>query len=429
LQAYTLLETRHLIEARPKSGFFVRARVADLVPAPKSPAGVQKTMEFTEVDPLDVLLEDRAGARLTPLGLAVPAPDLLPGVKLARTLAAVARKLGPSGAAYDEAAGAEALRTEIARRSLQWGCALKPDDLVITVGATEALSLALRAVCQPGDSIVVEAPTYFGITRMAHDLGLRALPVVVDSDHGIDVEALKKTLRDHRVAACVLTPNFHNPVGFAMADERKKHVIEMLSRRRVPLIEDDVYGDLPHAGPRPRCMKAFDASDSVILCGSYSKTLAPGYRIGYIAAGRWRKAVLDLKRSASLSGPLLLNLAAAEFLRNGGYDRYLRHVRQIYGEQIARMKEAVVDCFPKGIRLSRPRGGFLLWCELPPAVDSIKLFHSARAAGISIAPGPLFCPRGGFRHFIRLNCGQTWNAQMERSIGILGHLARKIEKS
>ena len=425
MQAYTVLEARSLIEARPKSGFFVRTRLSELVPEPKSAAVVRKNSCFIETDPLVALLADHGSSKLVPFGAALPSAELLPGAKLARTMAAVARRMGPASTGYDVAPGSEVLRREIARRSLEWGGALKPEDIIVTVGATEAVSLALRTVCKPGDSVVVESPTYFGLARMVHDLGLKALPVPVDSVNGIDFHALKKTLDKNRVTACVLIPNFHNPVGFVMPDERKKEMTALMARRGITIIEDDIYGDLQHHDLRPRCMKSFDESDSVILCSSYSKTLAPGYRVGWIAAGRWHEKVLALKRSTTFSGSLLPTLAIAEFLKNGGYDRYLRSVRQAYRQQVSRMREAIVESFPKGIALSRPQGSFLLWCELPRKVDSMELFKHARAAGISIAPGPLFSPNGGFRNFIRINCGYPWNPQMERSVGILGHLVRK----
>lgn len=426
LQAYTVLESRSLIEARPKSGFFVRARLADLVPAPRTQLRSRKSASFAEADPVVALLADQASDQVAPLGAALPSAALLPGTKLARTLSAVARQLGPAGVAYDMPPGSEVLRREIARRSLEWGGGLKADDLVLTVGATEALSLALRATCKPGASVIVESPTYFGLARMIHDLGLKAIPVPVDCVNGISFEGLEQALRTPGVAACVLVANFHNPVGFAMPDERKQQLVELLARHRVPLIEDDIYGDLQHQGPRPRCLKAFDAEQGVLLCGSFSKTLAPGYRVGYIAPGRWHERVLSLKRTTTLSGALLPGLAVAEFLRNGGYDRYLRSVRQAYRVQVDRMKEALVEAFPPGICLSRPQGGFLLWCELPRGVDSIELFQQARRAGISIAPGPLFSANGGFRNFIRINCGYPWSPQLERSIGILGQMVRRL---
>lgn len=425
LRAYVALETRGLIEAKPKSGFYVRARQADFAPQPtKSPVAPKVTVVGSE-DPVASLLADHANSKLVPFGAALPSADLLPGIKLTRTMAAIGRKLGERSIDYDMAPGSEVLRRELSRRSLAWGCALKSDDFVVTVGATEALSLALRATCQPGDTVIIESPTYFGLASMLRELNLKALAIPVDSSEGIDLEILEKTLRKTRVAACVLIPNIHNPVGFVMPDERKRQLMAICARRGVPIIEDDTYGDLQYEGQRARCLKAFDLDDSVILCGSYSKKLAPGYRVGYIAAGKWQPRVYSLKQANTLNGALLPALAVAEFLKNGGYDRYMRSVRQSYRNQVEKMREAMVESFPEGICLSRPKGGFLLWCELPAAIDAIKLFKQAREAGISIAPGPLFSPNGDFRNFIRINCGYRWSASTERAVGVLGNLAKK----
>jgi DNA-binding transcriptional MocR family regulator len=429
LQAYATLETRGLIEARPKSGFFVRARQADRTPHPKRNSLPPRVTSFTNADPLQSLLSDHSNSKMVPLGAALPSASLLPGVKLSRIMVGIGRKLGAASVNYDMPPGSETLRREIARRSLDWGCALKAEDLMITIGATEAVSLALRVTCEPGDTVVVESPTYFGLASLLRQLRLNALPIPVDSVTGIDLDALEKALRRNRVAACVLIPSFHNPVGFAMPDDRRKQLVHMLAKRNIPVIEDDIYGDLQHEGTRPRCLKAFDPDGSVILCSSYSKTLAPGYRVGYMAAGKWQAQAHSLKTVSTLSGATPAVLAIAEFLKNGGYDRYLRSVRQAYRHQVERMREAIVESFPENIGLSRPRGGFLLWCELPARVDSLELSKQARAAGISIAPGPLFSPNGGFRNFIRINCGFPWTAAIERSVGILGHLVRRLNVS
>jgi DNA-binding transcriptional MocR family regulator len=425
LQAYVTLETHGLIEARPKSGFYVRARSADATPEPVKSAVTPKITAIGNPDPVEALLADHANSNLVPLGAALPSAELLPGIKLTRTMAMIGRRLGAQSISYDMAPGSEILRRELARRSLEWGCALNADDFMVTVGATEALSLALRVTCKPGDTVVVESPTYFGLASMLRELRLNALPVPVNCTDGMDLDVLEKALRKTRVAACVSIPNFHNPIGFVMPDERKRRLIDLCAKHKVPLIEDDTYADLQHEGPRPRCLKAFDPHGSVILCGSYSKKLAPGFRVGYIAAGRWHEPVRRLKQASTLNGALLPTLAVAEFLKNGGYDRYLRTVRQAYRHQVAKMKEAVVESFPEGICLSRPKGGYLLWCELPGKVDSLKLFQQARAAGISIAPGPMFSPTGDFRNFIRINCGYPWNTSIERAVGVLGHLVRQ----
>ncbi len=426
LQAYVTLESRGLIEARPKSGFYVRARQSDAVPAPQSRMAAPKITSFANTDPLASFLGDLSDPQLVPLGAAVPSAELLPGVRLSRSMAAIARSLGADSVRYDIVPGSEKLRRELARRSLEWGCALKMDEIAVTNGATEAMSIALRMTCEPGDTVIVESPTYFGLARTLRELRLNALPIPTDSATGIDLNLLEGAVRKRRVAACVLIPNFHNPVGCLMPDEHKKRVVEMLAPRGIPIIEDDIYGDLQHHGPRPRCMKAFDQDGSVILCGSYSKTLAPGYRVGYIAGGRWHEKALALLMVNTLSGTLLPTLAVADFLRSGGYDRYLRTLRQAFQRQVEQMREAVVESFPPGIRLSRPQGAFMLWCELPAGVDSMELSKQARSAGISIAPGPLFSADGGFLNFMRINCGHPWNAQIERSIGVLGHLIRRM---
>ncbi|HEU5126123.1 MAG TPA: PLP-dependent aminotransferase family protein [Verrucomicrobiae bacterium] len=427
LQAYATLETRGLIEGRPKSGFYVRPRQADAVPEPKMTfSETPKTISLGSFDPVDSLLAEQADSRLVPLGAALPSVDLLPGIKLTRIMSAIARRLGPRSIAYDVAPGHELFRRELSRRSLDWGCAMHADEFIVTVGATEAVSLALRATCKPGDVVAVESPTYFGLASMLRELQLKALPIPVNSASGIDLDVLEKALRKTRIAACAVIPNFHNPIGFVMPDENKQRLVELCARKDIPLIEDDTYADLQHEGPRPRSLKAFGSSESIILCGSYSKKLAPGFRVGYIAAGRWHSRVKALKQASTLNGALLPTLAIAEFLKNGGYDRYLRTIRQSYRQQVARMKEAVIESFPAGIGLSRPKGGFLLWCELPAKVNALNLAEQARNAGISIAPGPMFSPIGEFENFIRINCGYPWNPQIERAVAVLGHLVSRM---
>lgn len=427
LQAYATLETRGLIQARPKSGYYVRPRQAELVPEPVMTASATpKVINLGNHDPIETLLADHADPKLVPLGAAIPSAELLPGVKLAGIMSVIARRLGSQSVGYDMVPGHESFRRELARRSLDWGCTLRADDFIVTVGATEAVSLALRATCKAGDTVVVESPTYFGLASMLRELQLRALPIPVDSATGMDLNVLERALRRTRVAACVVIPNFQNPIGFVMPDENKRRLIELCSKHDIALIEDDTYADLQHAGPRPWSLKAFTDPTSVILCGSYSKKLAPGFRVGYIAAGRWQARVKALKQASTLNSALLPTLVIAEFLKNGGYDRYLRTIRQAYRQQVARMKEAIVETFPAGICLSRPQGGFLLWCKLPPRVDAIKLSALARNSGISIAPGPMFSPVGDFRNYIRINCGFPWNTQTERALGILGHLVAKL---
>lgn len=425
MHAYATLEARGDIEARPKSGFFVRSRLADGVRAPEPLRTRPRRTDGAMLDPLESVMLDLADPSLVPLGAAVPGPDLLPAATLHRTMNAIGRRSAATLVSYDMAPGSAVLRQAIARRSLEWGCSLTPDDIIVTTGCTEALSLALSAVCSAGDTVVVESPTYFGLARMLRDMGLHALPVPVSSDTGIDLDMLEQVLRRTRVSACVLLANFHNPVGCLMPDANKRTVVRLLEQYGVPLVEDDIYGDLQHDGARPRCLKADDRSGSVLLCSSFSKTLAPGLRVGYVVPGRHYQRVLALKRSRTLACAELPALAVADFVRNGGYDRHLRAMRRAFRERVYRVRGAVAATFPEGTAMSRPAGGCVLWCELPPRVDTLELYTRAKAAGISIAPGAMFGPGGGFEHHIRLNCGHPFSDRMERAIATVGKLARQ----
>jgi DNA-binding transcriptional MocR family regulator len=424
--AYVLLETRGVIEARPKSGFYVCAREADAIPELLRTRTPAKVSDLAHSDPLELLLSDQYSPDKVQFGSAIPGPEILPGIKIGRMMAGVARKLGANGGNYDPAPGDIGLRREIAKRSMSAGHTLGPDDFIITIGGTEALHIALRATCSPGDTVIVESPSFFGLLRQLRELGLKALPIPVDPVTGIDLDALARALSKTRVSAFLLVPNFHNPMGFSMPDDRKRELVRMATGTGIPIIEDDIYGDIPHKGPRPHSLKAFDREGIVILCGSFSKCIGPGYRIGYIAAGKWHQRAFALKRVMTLASPTLPTHAIAEFLRTGGYDRYLRSFREQCRQQVARMRAAIGEAFPEDIRLSRPDGGFVLWCELPRKVDSMELFYQARAAGIVLAPGPLFSSDGGFKNFIRINCGYPWSPLIERSIGVLGHMVRGL---
>jgi aspartate/methionine/tyrosine aminotransferase len=243
---------------------------------------------------------------------------------------------------------------------------------------------------------------------------------------GMDLDVLERAVERRRVAACLASPNFNNPLGSLMPDEGKRRLVEILARRDVPLIEDDINGDLAHDGSRPRTAQSYDRSGGVLLCSSFSKQLAPGYRVGWVAPGRHFERVKALKLTGTLATATLPQLAIAEFLANGGYDHHLRALRRHFAGQIERMSAAVAGAFPAGVRLTRPRGGFVLWAGLPDGVCALRLHERALAEKISIAPGPMFSVRRGFPDFIRLNCGHAWSGKLERAVGMLGRLVHSM---
>jgi DNA-binding transcriptional MocR family regulator len=286
------------------------------------------------------------------------------------------------------------------------------------------VTLALSAVAHPGDTIAVESPTYFGLLHTLEVLGLKALELPTDPSHGVNVEALARLLGTGRVAACMLSSSFSNPLGALMPEARKRVVLALLARHQVPLIEDDVYGDIHFTRERPRPFIALAGGANTIYCSSFSKSLAPGYRIGWIAPGPFAQQVMDRKLACSLCGPVLPQVAIAEFLASGAFDAHLRRLRRLLETNLLRLARTIEANFPAETRVSRPAGGFALWVELPRGFDSRALFDEALDHGICFAPGDVFSASRRFRNCLRLSAGSAWNERVENGVRRLGQLAR-----
>lgn len=421
VEAYTALENRGLIEGRPKSGFFVRSRVLDK--ARKAASKSDQRPRVVEVGSLQSRLFDAARAPdVIPFGAAYPSADALPALKLARITASLSRRRPAECISYDMPPGSEALRREVAKRSLEAGTNLTPDEIITTCGGTEALALALRAVTKPGDVVAVESPTYFGLLQLVEDLGLRALEIPMDATTGLDLTALESSLKHSKVAAVVTVPNHSNPLGSVMPDAAKERLAAMLRERKIPLIEDDINGELAHGLGRGKAVQAFDQDGWVLLCGSFSKTLAPGYRVGWIAPGRFHARVKSLKLTSTLATPSLPQMAVAEFVANGGYDHHLRSLRALFAAQTAHFREVILREFPGGTKVTNPAGGFVLWVELPANVSALRLHERALAEKISVAPGPMFSARQQFGNCIRINCGHARSAKLDAALARVGKL-------
>lgn len=422
-QAYGQLELQGLVEARARSGFFVRAtrrpRRAALQAAQPASAATPVAISDLVFD----LLGSTRDADVVPLGSAFAAPHLFPFDALARSGARAMRRLPPHRITGALTAGDEGLRQALARRYALHGVPLAAGELVITNGAMEALNLCLQAVTKPGDVVVVESPTFYAALQALERLHLKAVEVATDPHEGVDLGALARLLDRQRVAACWFMPNFQNPLGALMPPARKQALVELLARHQVPLIEDDVYGELHAGARRPPPAKAFDREGGVLHCSSFSKCLAPGYRVGWAAAGRYAGAVERLKMSSSLATAIAPQLALADYLAQGGFDRHLRRLREALATQQQHAQRLVARHFPAGTRVTRPLGGYFVWLELPPGVDALALHHRARAHRISTAPGVLFSADRRFTHHLRLNVGHPGDPRFEAALRLLGELA------
>src|SRR5215471_8801370 len=420
LQAYFWLENRGWIEPRPQSGFYVRVPYADLAPEPESESKPGAPTGVEVIDVLDEVVNSIGNHAHVPLGAAAARSFIFPNVRLNRIINKIVRDQPEHSARYEFSGGIEVLRRQIARRAITYGCSFSPNDVTITCGGMEALNLAVRAVARPGDVIALESPTYFALLQIIESLGMKAIEIPTHPRRGMDLDALSRAIRRHHVRACISMLNCHNPLGFIASDEYKKDLVELLTKHDVPLIEDDIYGDLAFDGSRPKTAKTFDTEGLVLLCSSFSKVLAPGFRVGWIEAGRFRDVVRRLKFISSIASPSLPQLAIAEFIQSGGYERYLRGLRRCLADQVQLYSQHVINYFPEGTKISRPAGGYVLWVELPETVDAVKLYRAAVSKNISIVPGVIFSASGRFRNHIRISCGHPWSESMERAIMTLG---------
>lgn len=422
-QAYYLLEARGLIRARERSGYYVMAGAKPHLPELENAS--RPTGESTPVDVSELvfdILESAKNREVVPFGSAFPSPLLFPFARLARSMAASIQAMDPWSTVDDLTPGHAGLRRQIALRYLADGMHVHPDDIVVTNGALEALNLCLHAVARPGDCVVIESPTFYGALQALEGLGLKAIQVATHPRDGMDLGQLALALERHRPRACWLMTNFQNPLGSLMSDEKKQALVALLAQHEVALIEDDVYGELYFGSRRPLPAKAFDKTGLVMHCSSFSKCLAPGYRVGWAVPGRFRRDVARLKLTSTLSASVPSQAAIADYLSKGGYDRHLRQLRHALSVQQGEMIRAVLKHFPPGTRATRPQGGYFLWIELAQHADALEIQRIALAQGISVAPGPMFSAERKFRNCLRLNYGHPWDARTEVAMAALGRI-------
>ncbi|MEI6946479.1 PLP-dependent aminotransferase family protein [Paraflavisolibacter sp. H34] len=419
--AYTQLETKGLIEARPKSGYYVSYRKRLAGP---SAAIDRKLPEEASVDDMIALVyRDINTEGLIRLSIAVPAIELLPVAKLSKTMAEAIRQSPDSCMGYEHSQGNLRLRQQIARYAFNWGGNITEQEVVTTQGCMEALVFCLKAVSEPGDTIAIETPTYFGIFSVMKSLGLKVLEIPVHPEEGLDLDYLAGALGRVPVKACLFVTNFTNPLGCEMPDEKKKQLVELLAAREIPLIEDDIYGELFFGKKRPRTCKSFDRKGLVLLCSSVSKSLAPGYRVGWCLPGKFVEKVKQIKLMHIVSSATPNQAAVGLFFETGRFDLHLRNLRKALYTQSLLYIKAIMDYFPASTKVSQPKGGCVLWVELDQRIDAYALFKSGLKYNISISPGHIFSTDARFTNCIRICFGTPLNKDIGHALKILGRIA------
>jgi len=425
-QAYLELESKSLIESRPQSGYYVCYSPRKQPAMPETSQPDNESLSQNPREMIDKVFRNIGNDKMTLFSLSVPANELLPIAKLNKGVVQAIRNMSDSGTGYENIQGNESLRRDIARWSFNWGGNLKETDILTTAGCMNAISFCMMSLTQRGDTIAVESPAYFGTLRLAESLGLNVLELPTHPRTGIEIEALKKALSRHKIKLCLLVSNFNNPLGSCMPDEHKKEVVRLLQHYHVPLIEDDLYGDVYFGDSRPKCCKTYDEEGLVLWCGSVSKTLAPGYRVGWVAPGRFLQQVIRMKQVHSISSTALTQAVIADFLENGRYESHLRRLRQTLHTNCLQYIRAIADYFPEGTRASRPQGGFVLWVELDKRIDTTMLYEKAIRKNISIAPGRMFSLKQQFENCMRLSYGMPWSEQLDDTLKTLGKLTKSM---
>ena len=429
-QAYEELENRGLVEVREKSGFFVRPLLQDILPLPRQ--GVSSvTSHKVAINVLAAMMQrSLTNPDLIPFGEATLANTLLPGKQMATAVrSAAAGYQDGTCSGYGAPAGFEALQKEIHKRSLDLPQGIERDEIIITQGCMNGIELCLRSVARPGDIILLESPTFLCYLQLIEDLNMQAMEIPADPVLGLDIESLALTLDEHDIRAALLIPTFQNPLGFDMEAAAKEQLVALFTERGIPIIEDNIYGNLYFGERKPLPLKHFDRQGMVLSCNSFSKDLMPDLRLGWLLAGKYREKVKRLKFNNSLANSQLMQHALTLFLKGGGYERHLRKLRNSLRKQASDMSQSIGRHFPEGTRISSPKGGLTLWVELPGNVDSLKLFRLAEKETISILPGTLCSGTGQYDHCIRLCYGHPWNERLEKGMATLGTLAKSLVKT
>lgn len=421
-QAFLELESKSLIESRPKSGYYVSKTSKRKFALPSVSEPIISEKENTSEELTHKVFNALQNKDIRQFALAIPDESLLPIAKLNKGVVRAMRNVEGSGTAFEPTQGSVNLRRNIAKWSLVLEGKLTEDDLVTTLGTMNAIFYCLNAVTKSGDTIATESPTYFGVLQLAKSMGLNIIELPTHPITGVDLDALKRNL--HKINAVCLISNFSNPLGSLMPDENKKRLVEMLTFHNIPLIEDDLFGNLFFGENRPKPCKAFDEAGIVMWCGGVSKTLAPGYRVGWVAPGKFKDKVIWQKLVQTVTMPSLFQEVIADFMEHGRYDHHLRGLRQTLHTNCLKYQRAIEDYFPENTKVSQPQGGFFLWLELDKRIDTANLFDTAIQQKISFAPGRLFTQHNQFNNCMRLNFALQWDNQLELDLKRLGSLVR-----
>jgi DNA-binding transcriptional MocR family regulator len=434
--AFGLLEAEGLARPLERGGYYVgrgsgRATGTSALEGYASPRDCRETEGLSASRKIEYLLAAGGASRngsVAGFALAEPDSSLLPVARLERLLGS----LSGNWIEYGEGEGEGELRRRIAASCHPYHGNLDSEGILVTNGATEAISVAVRAFVEPGDSVVVESPTYYDYFRQlaAARAKIVEIPLRRSSRQGgaaragIDLDLLESRLKRQEIKMIIVQPNVQNPTGAIMGDEDKARLVALAAKSGSILVQDDVYGDLAFSRERPRNLGAFGDYERSVYLTSFSKSLAPGLRIGWMYAPGLAEGLKRTKSLSSLSTNRASQRAIADYLAGPAFKKHLIAMRASLEAQLEDYLGLLSDALPEGSTLMRPSGGCLLWIALPKGVDASELFESAARMGILFAPGELFSANPFFRGHMRINFGYRLGDKRRAELGRLCDLAR-----
>jgi len=426
-KAYAELENMGMIEARTKSGYYVKFSPSAFARAPQVNPPLKKIEQASVSQMIAMVNANMSKENVLRLSASAPSINLIPLARLNKSMTEAMRASPYGNVNYENVQGNVSLRKQVAKNAFNWGGQITEDDVVTTQGCLEALVFCLRALTKPGDTVAIESPTYFGIFNVMLSLDLNVLEIPVLPETGVDIDYLEQAMDKVDIKACLFVTNFSNPVGSCMPDDRKKQLVDLITKRQIPLIEDDIYGEIYFGKSRPRTCKSYDKEGWVMLCSSVSKSLAPGYRVGWCIPGRFKEQIINIKMMHTISSATPTQAAIAHFFETGRYDLHMRNLRKALHTQSLHYMQAIATHFPADTKVSRPQGGYALWIELNKKINAFELYQSAIEQNISIAPGQIFSTDSRFTNFMRISFGLTYDECMEQSFLLLGQLIKDLE--
>ncbi|QIB64531.1 PLP-dependent aminotransferase family protein [Kineobactrum salinum] len=423
-RCYESLEAQGYLLSRAQSGFYVRDRQLTLL-QPEFPVFDPSSRQIDNLSIIAEIHQSAINAHRVQLGTIQLAPSLLPVQALQRSLVRANRRAQGRALAYSQAAGEPVLLQALQAHFQQDGITCALQDLVVTNGCMEALSLAVDAVTRPGDTLALPSPCYSGQLQLLASMG-RRVSEIPSTSRGFDLDRLEQLMADQAVSACLVATSYQNPLGYCLDAADKQRLAEMALRYRCPVIEDDVFGECGHTRQRPLPVKSWSRDGWVIWCGSVSKTLAPGYRIGWCSSGRFHPQVRLAMLARGLSVNTPLQLALADFMLSGEYRRHLNRLRLQLAAQVNSLCDSLRHHLDEHCRLAKPDGGYAVWVQLPEHCQGLQVYQAMKAQGINLVPGEVFSARNLYSNAVRLNAGNPWNAELERAVATLAESVRTL---